>query len=233
MDELYLFTRALSQAEIKALLASEGLPSEKASHPNPANGAELDTTSTVLEWLPGAYAASNDVYFGKSFADVNNGAGDTFKGNQTEAQYAVTDLAWGTTYYWRIDGVNTVDPNSPWKGDVWSFMLRPSTAWNPTPADGAQWIDPNADLSWSTGRGAAKHYVYFGDNLDTVTNATGGAPQTETTYDPGLLGFEKIYYWRVDEFDGCGNDAQGQRLELHHEACRQRPQGTSTTRTWN
>jgi hypothetical protein len=45
--------------------------------------------------------------------------------------------------------------------------------------------------------------VYFGDKFDDVNNATGAAPQTQTTYDPaGALGFEKVYYWRVDEFDG-------------------------------
>jgi hypothetical protein len=204
MDELYLFTRALSQAEINDLLASDGLPSEKASHPYPANGAELDTTSTLLKWLPGAYAVSNDVYLGTSFEDVNNGTGSTFKGNQADAQYAATDLVWGTTYYWRIDGVDKANPASPWKGDVWSFVLRPPTAWNPTPADGAKWIDPNADLSWSPGRGAAKHFVYFGDSNEAVSKATGAAAQTKTTYDPGTLGFEKVYYWRVDELDDAG-----------------------------
>jgi hypothetical protein len=203
MDELYLFTRALSQDEIKALQWSEALPSEKASHPKPGNGAELETTATDLLWLPGAYAASNNVYFGTSFEDVNNGTGDTFKGNQTEAQFTVTGLVWGTTYYWRIDGVNTADPNSPWKGDVWSFLLRPPTAWNPNPSDGAKWVDPNGSLSWSAGSHAVWHNVYFGDDFDTVNNATGAPPQTQTTYDPaGALGFEKVYYWRVDEFDG-------------------------------
>jgi hypothetical protein len=203
MDELYLFTRALSKAEINALLEAEGLPSEKASHPNPANGAELEATATDLRWLPGAYAVSNNVYFGTSFEDVNNGTGDTFKGNQTEAQYTVTDLVWGTTYYWRVDGVNSADPNSPWKGDVWSFLLRPPTAWNPNPSDGAKWVDPNAILSWSPGSHAVFRYVYFGDDFDTVNNATDASPQIETTYDPAeTLGFEKVYYWRVDEFDG-------------------------------
>jgi hypothetical protein len=203
MDELYLFTRALSQAEIKDLMVSEALPSEKASHPKPGNGTEIETTGTDLLWLPGAYAVSNNVYFGNNFEDVNNGTGGTFKGNQTEAQFTVDGLVWGTTYYWRIDGVNTVDPNSPWKGNVWSFLLRPQTAWNPNPPDGAKWVDPNAALSWSPGRGAVMHYVYFGDNFDVVNNAAGAPPQTQTTYDPGPpLGFEKVYYWRVDEFDG-------------------------------
>jgi len=30
-------------------------------------------------------------------------------------------LAFETTYYWRIDEVNNLNPASPWKGDVWSF----------------------------------------------------------------------------------------------------------------
>ncbi|MBL7190026.1 MAG: LamG domain-containing protein, partial [Phycisphaerae bacterium] len=77
MDELYLFTRALSQAEIGELMFSDGPPSEKASHSNPGNGTAIDTTETDLLWLPGAYAVSNNVYFGESFEDVNNGTGDT------------------------------------------------------------------------------------------------------------------------------------------------------------
>ncbi len=202
MDELYLFTRALSQEEINSLLALEALPTEKASHPKPGRGTEVEATSTVLEWLPGAYAVSHDVYLGKSLEDVKNGAGTTLKGNVKEAKFTAADLAWGTTYYWRIDEVNATKAGSPWKGDVWSFVLRPSTAWNPTPSEGAKWIDPEADLSWSSGRGAVMHYVYFGDNLDTVTNAKGAPPQTKTTFDPGVLAIEKVYYWRVDEFDG-------------------------------
>jgi hypothetical protein len=203
MDELYLFTRALSKDEVNKLLESEVLPSEKASHPKPGNGTEIETTATTLLWLPGAYAVSNDVYFGTTLEDVNNGAGDTFKGNQTEAQFTVTGLAWGTTYYWRIDGVNPADPHSPWKGDVWSFLLRPPTAWNPNPSDGGKWVDPNDSLSWSPGSHAVWHHVYFGDDFDTVNNAIGAPPQTQTTYDPaGALEFEKVYYWRVDEFDG-------------------------------
>ena len=210
MDELYLFTRALSQDEINELLELEALPSEKATHPNPADGTELETTSMVLQWLPGVYAVSNDVYFGENFADVNAGTGDTFQGNLTEAQFAVADLVRGKTYYWRIDGVNPDDPNSPWKGDVWSFLLRPTTAWNPDPSDGAQWVDPDATLSWSPGFHALMRYVYFGDDFDTVNNATGAPPQIETTYDPpGTLEFEKVYYWRVDEFDESGTAHKG------------------------
>jgi hypothetical protein len=150
------------------------------------------------------------VYIGENFEDVNNGTGDTFKGNLTEAQFTVADLAWGKTYYWRIDGVNTDEPNSPWKGDVWSFLLRPQTAWNPNPSDNAKWIDPNAALSWSPGRGAVMHTIYFGENFDDVNNATEGPSQLETTYEPpGDLEFEKVYYWRVDELDQSATTHKG------------------------
>jgi len=43
--------------------------------------------------------------------------------------------------------------------------------------------------------------VYFGDSFDDVSNATGGLPQGTATYDPSTLESEKVYYWRVDEFD--------------------------------
>ncbi len=210
MDELYLFTRALSQDEIKALRDSPGLISEKASHPKPANGSELQATWASLSWLPGVDAVSHNVYFGENFQDVNDGTAGTFQRNQTPTQFTVgiagspypAGLVPGTTYYWRIDEVGA-DGTTTYKGDVWSFWLRPPTAWNPSPSDGAKWVDPNANLSWSPGSGAVWHLVYFGDNVDSVNNATGAPPQIETTYEPaGPLGFEKVYYWRVDQFDG-------------------------------
>jgi hypothetical protein len=30
-------------------------------------------------------------------------------------------LEWDTPYYWRIDEVNNLNANSPWKGNVWTF----------------------------------------------------------------------------------------------------------------
>jgi len=109
----------------------------------------------------------------------------------------------GTTYYWRIDEINEADPNSPWKGDVWSFSIPPKTAYNPDPADGAEFVTPdNVTLSWTVGFGAKLHTVYFGDDFDTVANATVGIPSGTTTYSPGPLDLEKVYYWRIDEFDG-------------------------------
>jgi hypothetical protein len=107
----------------------------------------------------------------------------------------------GTTYYWRIDEVNDAEPNSPWKGDVWSFSIPPKTAYSPDPADGAEFVDPNATFSWTAGFGAKLHTVYLGTNFDEVNNAAGAMPLGNASYSPGTLELEKVYYWRVDEFD--------------------------------
>ncbi len=106
----------------------------------------------------------------------------------------------GTTYYWRIDEVEA--NSTKHKGDIWSFWIPPKTAYDPNPADGAEFVDPNVTLSWAAGLGAKLHFVYFGDNFDDVNNASGGLSQESTTYTPDLLESEKVYYWRVDEYDG-------------------------------
>jgi hypothetical protein len=180
-----------------------------ATRPNPADSALNENTWVNLSWTPGGLAVSHDVYFGDNFDDVNDGAESTFVGNQAGTDlivgfpgFAVPDgLVPGTTYYWRIDEINDTEPNSPWKGDVWSFGIPPKTAYLPEPADGAESIDLNSDLNWTGGFGAKLHTVYFGDNFDDVNNAAGGLPQGTTTYDPGPLELAKTYYWRVDEFD--------------------------------
>jgi hypothetical protein len=206
VDDVRIYNRVLTDDEIKKLSL---LP--KASGPQPEDGSMYEETWANLAWLPGRYAGSHDVYFGDNFDDIDDGTGGTFLGNVTETWFLIgfpghpypTGLALGTTYYWRIDTVNDLHPDSPWKGDVWSFWLPPKTAYDPDPADGAKFVDPNADLTWTAGWGGALHFVYFGDDFDTVNNATGAAPQAATTYDPGTMEFEKTYYWRVDEFDGA------------------------------
>ena len=207
IDEVRIYNRRLSDAEILATMAGAIWP--YAFAPNPANGALHSDTWATLSFSPGETATSHDVYMGDNFADVNDGTAETFRGNYTTTFFVVgfpgypypDGLVPGTTYYWRVDEVNDLDPNSPWKGSVWSFTIPHRTAYNPTPSEGAKFIDPNANLSWMAGLGSKSHTVYFGDNFDDVNNAVAGLPQANTTYDPGPLELNKTYYWRVDEFD--------------------------------
>ncbi len=187
----------------------QGGPRVKAYGSRPKDGSLIPDTWVNLSWSPGYFAVSHDVYIGDNFDDVNDAAEGTFQINQTETFIVVgfpgfaypNGLVPGTTYYWRIDEVNDTEPNSPWKGDVWSFSVPPKTAYAPNPANGAEMVATDASLSWTAGFGAKLHTVYFGDNFDEVNNAAGGLPQGTATYTPDALKLAKTYYWRVDEFD--------------------------------
>ncbi len=200
-------------------LAREPIPSRYLSverpyarRPDPADGTILRDTWVSFSWTAGDYTASHDVYLGENFDDVAAGSGDTFRGNQTETYYTIgfpgflypDGLVPGTTYYWRIDEVEA-DGTTKYKGPVWSFSLAPKTSYNPEPADGAGFVDPNVELSWEPGFGAMLHHVYFGENFADVES---GAPDTYkgpsgfSKYTPGTLETGKAFYWRVDEFDG-------------------------------
>jgi len=184
----------------------------KAGNPVPSNGSIYEDTWVNLSWSPGESAASHDVYLSDNFDDVNNGAEGTFLANQAATfivagfpGFAYPDgLVPGTTYYWRVDEVNDTEPNSPWKGDVWSFSIPPKTAYAPDPVDTGESVAVNASLIWTPGFGAKLHTVYFGDNFDDVNDAIVGLPQGAATFSPGPLELAKTYYWRVDEFDGFG-----------------------------
>ena len=178
--------------------------------PTPADGAYHSDTWASIAWTPGETAVSNDIYFSDSLTDVMDGTPGTpgFRGNQATADYVIgfpgfpypDGLVPGTTYYWRIDGIEA-DGTTIYRGFIWSFMIPPKTAYDPDPADGADFVDPDAEFSWTPGFGAKLHNVYMGTSFDDVNNAAGAMPLASASYSPGTLESEKVYYWRVDEFD--------------------------------
>jgi hypothetical protein len=217
IDDVRLYNWPLSTKEIQIVMkGDEGLP--LAGRPDPADGAVIGATWANLMWIPGSFAISHDVYFGTNLNDVNRGTSGTFQGNQTSTRFRVgapgfpypDGLVPGTTYYWRIDEINLQNQNSPWKGDVWSFMVPPKTAYNPVPADGALHGHTWINLSWSPGVFAVSHDVYFGENYDDVNDGTEDTfrgNQAETFFIAGFPGFpypdglvpDTTYYWRIDE----------------------------------
>jgi len=86
-------------------------PAGRASNPNPQDGAIGVPLTADLSWTTGFNATSHDVYFGTSIPPA-------FRGNQTATTFDPGTMTSHTTYYWRIDEVNSYGKTN---GFVWSF----------------------------------------------------------------------------------------------------------------
>jgi len=92
-------------------------------------GGESTLTGIELTWNAGDTAKEvdgQDVYFGTDFDDVNNATVHTtgiYQGRQSETNYTVSanELELGTTYYWRVDQIDT--DNQIHKGHIWWFSI--------------------------------------------------------------------------------------------------------------
>jgi hypothetical protein len=130
IDEVRLYDTAMTQEEIQAVMFEVGVKPEPALAPRPADKETDVARDVVLSWRPGIYAVTHNIYFGTDFNDVNAATVDDPRGvlvewNQVATTYDPAGLLeYGRTYYWRVDEVNDAEPNSPWRGNVWSFTVR-------------------------------------------------------------------------------------------------------------
>jgi hypothetical protein len=170
----------------------------QARKPDPQDGGADVWLPPVLTWKPGIHAASHQVYFGTTFDQVSNAAGAPGQVDTTYVPGGVLDAS--TTYYWRVDEVNDLHPDSPWTGSVWSFTTAPGEPSQPAPANGAPAVAIDVTLGWLPGSTAATHNVYFGD---TSPPAFVGNQETGT-YSPGPLEPGTTYYWQIDEVEADG-----------------------------
>jgi glucuronoarabinoxylan endo-1,4-beta-xylanase len=107
------------------------VPPKYAHHPVPADGAEDVPIDVILEWKKGGYAEKHDVYLGTDEAKVTDAnrsipLGVLVSENHSTTTYDPPELLdLNTTYYWRIDEVNSAPDYTIFKGEVWSFMTLP------------------------------------------------------------------------------------------------------------
>jgi len=102
----------------------------QARKPSPAEHTEDVATDLVLTWTPAEAAVTHNVYFGTDMTDVTDATVDDPRGVLINTDLDVNSVSSGaldldTTYYWRVDEVNHLNPQSPWKGSVWSFTTEP------------------------------------------------------------------------------------------------------------
>jgi len=198
LDEVYIFSRPLSDEQVAGVMNGE-LPSwPKADKGRPADGTMIEETSVTLSWRAGTGAVAHDVYFGTT-ADL--GPDQLVSPQQTDTQYIVFGIVPDQTYYWRIDEI--AEDGTVATGDVWSIWTPVAAAWGPDPADGGKILGDSATLTWSGGWSPIMHQTYFGTSADEVANAVGAPLVMDIGIDSGPLEPGTTYYWRVDEFYGA------------------------------
>lgn len=205
---------------------------EKSETPVPGNGSANARVDQVLSWTAGDRSTSHDVYFGTTFADVDNATtttADIFQRNQTGTTFDPEDenaaiageLLGLTQYFWRVDEVGA---GGTTKGDVWSFTTRPPPPPidTPDPPDLATDVRLDKILSWNAPSSVESYDVYLGLDLADVTNADRSSPefqgnQTGKIFDPPSLLANVDYFWRVDT-RGPGGTTTGIVLTFHTAA---------------
>ena len=159
-------------------------------------------------------AATYDSTTGKQYLYIDGIAEDSSQGNvggsmDIEAGeklcIGATSVGHATEWNGLIDDVRIYN-RALSQGEILSLAAR--TAGNPSPFNGVPNAPNDVILSWSPGKDANSHDVYFGTSLSDVTDANtsnhlgvykGNQPVGANSYDPGALELDVTYYWRIDE----------------------------------
>jgi len=208
IDDMRLYDRVLTAAQIAEVHAGDHPGFGKAENPNPPDGARA-VALPLLEWTPGENAALHTVYLGTS-PDLTEAHVVASRVPFT-MHYHIPGFQPGVAYFWRVDETEK-DGVTVHTGDVWTFTAQALTAYLPDPPDGGNEAVPNQVLTWLPGQAATRHHLYFGDNLDAVTQGAADTDKGELadpTFSPGALESLTTYYWRVDETIATGGVKTG------------------------
>jgi hypothetical protein len=160
----------------------------QARMPEPADGSTGVNIDTTLDWRPGRDAASHQVYFGTDDEAL------TLVDTSAEHGYTPASLDFGTTYYWRIDGVGDDDV---YPGEVWSFTTQEYTTVDDFESYNDDdnriynaWIDGLTDaamggsqVGYDASPFAEKTVLYGGEqSMPLIYN--GSRSEAERTFDP-------------------------------------------------
>ncbi|MGB3976044.1 MAG: hypothetical protein WBM02_09125 [bacterium] len=179
-------------------------------NPIPPDGATDVDLNAILTWEcndpdPGD-TLTFDVYFGTTnppplvAEDISDSA------------YSPGYMAIDTEYFWMIVAQDNWGAET--EGPVWSFRTRanhpPNEPENPNPFDGAVNVDINANLVWDCNDpdpgDTLTFDVYFGETTPPELLASN---ISESTFDPGAMNFETVYYWKITAHDNWGSTTDG------------------------
>jgi hypothetical protein len=189
-------------------------PPNAPSNPNPPNGATGVVIAPVLSWEcsdPDGDTLVFDIYFGKSADNLT-----PIKQDYASKSYQVMDLAYSTTYYWKI--VAKDRKGGVKEGPVWSFTTKsqeqtnnpPNTPSSPYPQDNETGVPINVILSWECSdldNDSLVFDIYLGvsqNNLGLLVSN-----HSTSSFEVKNLAYNTTYYWKVVAKDSKGAISEG------------------------
>jgi fibronectin type 3 domain-containing protein len=165
--------------------------------------ATVTANSITLSWNSVTGALTYLVYRGSS----SSGPWE-IKGTPTAASYTDGGLSSGTTYYYKVAGVNNggEGPHS----EVYSAATQGAGGGlpaAPVTVNAAALSSGAIEISWTTVSGAASYRVYR--STDAVNFTLVGFP-SGLSYTDGGLSSSTTYYYRVSAVNGSGEGPQSQ-----------------------
>jgi len=162
---------------------------EKAWDPSPIDGATyvIAEPDVTLSWKMGDVdeggTVAYNVFYGTDKAAVAAATTPDATATSTNPSVALTGLAPGTTYYWRVDTLVTNGPPPPFEtetiaGDVWQFETLPVVAIS----------DPNLVGFWQFEEGQGNTFIFDSSGHENHGTAVGSA-QREPGYAADALMF--------------------------------------------
>ena len=138
---------------------------------------------------------------------------DTYKST------SITNMLYGTTYYWRVCAANAVD-TSGWSS-VWNFTTAYQLTTAPTlvsPANGSNEIQPlGVELVWNgLDNVTGYRYQVSTDNTFATIYRSGTTVNTTATCN---LNYGTTYYWRVQGYNAAGNSVWSQVWSFDTQSC--------------
>jgi len=202
----------LTTAEVNTFTTESATnnPPYAPSNPSPPNGATNVDIDADLSWTGGdpdpGDTVTYDVYFGTTSPPP------MVSSNQSSTSYNPGTMNLDTLYYWKIVAWDNHGASTP--GPIWSFTTGsndpPYTPSNPSPPNGATNVDIYTDLSWTGGDpnpgDTVLYDIYFGTESPPPLVHTNSP---DTTYDPGAMLFQQIYYWQIEAEDSHGESTMG------------------------
>jgi hypothetical protein len=187
----------------------------------PANNVTEQLRRPAFSWQASQYADGYRVYVGTSLVTLQ------LKATVTGTSYTPTEadqLEWATKYYWKVQAYRTSTGLTRDSSQTWAFWVQdeplpPSKADIIAPLMDAVDVPRSQQLQWTNGTEgdpAASYDIYFGINAQDVTDADTASSEFKTnqshtgdvtttqSYNPGSLGNNVDYYWRIDAKNAQG-----------------------------